>query len=75
MKVNPRHEGSSIFHHIQHTNHNSYLLNAFSHHAPEYHRQYSGLRPSVISHQQMMHALHQGLQKWQYEKFDDNLSD
>ncbi|KAA1097572.1 hypothetical protein PGT21_011941 [Puccinia graminis f. sp. tritici] len=75
MTVNPRHEGSSIFHHIQHTNHNSYLLNAFSHHAPEYHRQYSGLRPSVISHQQMMQALHQGLQRWQYEKFDDDLSD
>ncbi|KAA1082985.1 hypothetical protein PGT21_022018 [Puccinia graminis f. sp. tritici] len=75
MKVNPRHEGSSIFHHIQHTNHNSYLLNAFSHHAPEYHRQYSGLRPSVISHHQMMEALHQGLQRWQYEKFDDDLSE
>ncbi|KAA1080329.1 hypothetical protein PGT21_002578 [Puccinia graminis f. sp. tritici] len=72
IPVNPRQEGSSICLHIKHTNHNSYLLNAFSHHAPDYHRRYSGLEPRPISDQQMLQALQEGLQNWRHEHIDDD---
>ncbi|KAH9459003.1 hypothetical protein Pst134EA_019155 [Puccinia striiformis f. sp. tritici] len=60
---------------IVHTNHNGYLLNSFSHHAPDYHRLLAGLRPSHISHEEMTEALNQGLENWRSEAGDDDDSD
>ena len=75
VPVNKRQEGTSVFYHIRHTNHNSYLLNAFAHHEAQRHRQLSGLRHMVVTGSQMMQALTEGLQKWQGENDGDDVSD
>ncbi|KAH9448105.1 hypothetical protein Pst134EB_022092 [Puccinia striiformis f. sp. tritici] len=63
-----RQEGTTVTQQLLHTNNNRYLLNAYSHHVAECHRNHSEITVGTIPESMKILACRQGLYKWEQEK-------
>ncbi|KAI9624511.1 hypothetical protein KEM48_008837 [Puccinia striiformis f. sp. tritici PST-130] len=63
-----RQEGTTVTQQLLHTNNNRYLLNAYSHHVAECHRNHSEISVGTIPESMKILACRQGLYKWEQEK-------